>query len=140
VGVSPTRQPLQPEATGAVTLYGGGFGNDTLVGGGGDDTLISGTGNDALTGGTHDAYGDTFKWDLFRDYDPFSQRLANAHIGNDTVTDFDLGVDHLFFGHQDPDELAHVTLSGPNTVVTFDHVDGSITLQGVHATYTDLFH
>jgi Ca2+-binding RTX toxin-like protein len=115
-------------------LHGGGFGNDTLVGGAGDDTLIGGQGNDTLSGGAHDdRLGDTFKWDLFRD---FGQQTA--HIGNDIVTDFDLRADHLVFDHQTTDEVLHLQYSGANTVLTFDNVEGSITLVDVHASIHDI--
>jgi Ca2+-binding RTX toxin-like protein len=57
---------------------GGGKGADRLLGGDGDDTLAGGLGNDMLTGG---AGGDTF--------------VLRFDAGNDTVADFDTGIDRL---------------------------------------------
>jgi Ca2+-binding RTX toxin-like protein len=68
------------------TLYGDN-GNDSLSGDAGDDLLLGGNGNDTLRGG---AGADRFD---------FSAILANAGkgggIGNDTITDFQRGIDKL---------------------------------------------
>ena len=57
----------------------GNAGNDTLSGGAAKDTLNGGTGNDSLTGGSD---GDTFLY-------------VDAAFGQDTVTDFQDGLDLL---------------------------------------------
>ncbi|MGB6231200.1 MAG: hypothetical protein WBF53_13850 [Litorimonas sp.] len=57
----------------------GGKGNDVVIGGTGDDTLIGGKGDDDLIGGEGE---DTF---VFK----------GGRIGDDTVHDFELGVDKL---------------------------------------------
>jgi serralysin len=62
-------------------LLNGGDGADTLAGGGGDDTLCGGMGTDVLTGGVG--------CDIFR----FASRLE----GQDRITDFTSGIDHLEF-------------------------------------------
>jgi Ca2+-binding RTX toxin-like protein len=98
-------------------LYGG-RGRDTLLGGDGDDLLAGQQGNDWLTGG---AGADTF---VFEKGD-----------GHDTVTDFQVGVDHLkfddcvefkFLSERDVDHDGTV-----DTVVHFD--GGSVTLLGTGA-------
>ncbi|WP_436397730.1 DUF4214 domain-containing protein [Roseobacter sp. S98] len=61
------------------TVYGE-AGNDVLQGGGGDETFSGGIGNDTLTGG---ADADTF--------------VFTTGDGNDTITDFTLGVDVIRF-------------------------------------------
>ncbi len=55
--------------------------NQTITGGSGRDTIIGGGGNDTVTGGTGaDVFG------------------FNKLSGNVTITDFQIGVDHLGFG------------------------------------------
>jgi Ca2+-binding RTX toxin-like protein len=67
---------------GADTLVGGG-GRDELLGGGGDDSLDGGDGDDTLEGGRG---GDTLTGGLGAD-----RFVLRDGIGNDVITDFDLG-------------------------------------------------
>jgi Ca2+-binding RTX toxin-like protein len=81
----------------------GGAGNDVLLGGVGADVLIGGAGNDKLTGGA--------------DADRF---VFAPGGGKDTVTDFQLGIDHLdlsAFGLTDISQV-HFKDLGANTLVT----------------------
>lgn len=66
--------------TGSDSLYGG-TGNDSLNGGSGRDVLEGHLGNDLLTGG---AGSDQF--------------LFSRNHGNDTITDFELGLDQIAIG------------------------------------------
>ena len=59
----------------------GGAGNDSLIGGNDKDTLVGGADFDILTG---DNGGDTF--------------VIESGNGADTITDFELGQDHLSLG------------------------------------------
>ena len=105
------------------TLNGGEH-NDVLDGGAGNDKLYGGTGNDTLTGGA--------------DADQF---IVNAKaFGNDTVTDFQDGVDKIRIqGVAGWDDFSDVTVSANGSgwaVITFS--DGStITLTGVLASAVD---
>lgn len=111
---------------GNANVLDGGHGNDTLVGNGGNDMLIAGTGNDILVGGTGD---DTFKFDFTGDPE-FNQ----TYLGNDTIMDWQSGHDHVEFDNLAPDMTIHVAQVGADTVITFDHVSGSITVLNAHAT------
>jgi len=96
-------------------------GADILVGGAGDDRLNGGAGNDVLTGG---AGADRF--DITAD-DQASGVSQGGTLGDDIITDFELGSDFLSLGGFSIDT---VTESAGDTIVSF--VDGgSITLQGV---------
>lgn len=102
--------------TGDDTLLGG-DGNDYLEGGGGDDTLdggndndfaiIGGGGIDTMTGGTG---ADGFRYSDLTD--------TSVGAGNrDTITDFEVGVDHIelwriFNGFQFSPDLAGTGFSG----------------------------
>lgn len=74
----------------ADTLYGDN-GDDTLDGGAGNDLLIGGRGVDLLTGG---AGSDSF------DFTRLGGGKGGA-TGNDTITDFVRGTDHLVFSFDD---------------------------------------
>jgi Ca2+-binding RTX toxin-like protein len=89
----------------------GGNGNDTLIGGSGNDTLVGGGGNDTMTGG---AGADTFKF--------------SDGFGNDTITDFEDGVDTLEY-------IGSVTIgSSADGYKMYTAEDGStLTLNGVAA-------
>lgn len=93
----------------------GGNGVDRLDGGAGDDRIAGGRGNDVLTGG---AGRDTF--------------VIEQAGGSDTVTDFQVGVDHLELVGT---ALKRVSFADANKdgaldcVLTFDN--GSVTLLGV---------
>lgn len=77
------------------TLSGGG-GRDTLWGGAGDDSIAGGTGSDLLAGGTgndrlsggngHDTLAGGAGADTF---------VFNALAGDDRITDFEQGTDHI---------------------------------------------
>jgi Ca2+-binding RTX toxin-like protein len=66
------------DGKGGDDLLFGGRGADTLLGGDGDDLLAGEQGDDVLTGG---AGADTF--------------VFGKSGGHDTVTDFEVGIDHL---------------------------------------------
>ena len=66
---------------GADEIYGG-SGNDTIFGGAGNDILFGGAGDDTLSGGAGD---DTFAW------------MAGDLGGADSILDFQLGADRLYF-------------------------------------------
>ena len=95
----------------------GGNGRDILDGGGGTDTLDGGAGDDRLTGGA-DA-------DIFR----FPR-------GNDTITDFEDGIDLIDAMPQAYASAAtlpyDITQRGDDTVIS-DGADNSLTLLGVDA-------
>ena len=93
-------------------LLGGSFA-DTLEGGGGADHLDGKGGNDVLIGG---AGADFFE---------FSYESSGA----DRVSDFEYGVDHLFFyGTAQPD-LAKIFVQGDDLVVPWGN--GTVTLAGM---------
>ncbi|WP_119302516.1 calcium-binding protein [Dongia deserti] len=93
---------------GADYLFGAG-GDDTLTGGAGADTLFGGAGNDALTGGTG------------ADHFSFTQiSTGNALSGHDVITDFDKGLDILYFDTSDTD--------GDGTLEQEDFVSGIVDL------------
>lgn len=70
------------------TIHGS-FGDDELIGGDGNDLLDGQVGNDTLTGGAG------IDWFVFR---------AN-HVGENVITDFELGVDVLKLKNFSPSEL-----------------------------------
>ncbi|MBC6438400.1 MAG: hypothetical protein GDA52_09780 [Rhodobacteraceae bacterium] len=95
----------------------GNTGNDTLRGNLGDDTLIGGHGDDVLTGGMN---ADTFVF-------------SSGH-GNDTITDFEDGVDLIQItasgvGFDDLAIASEGTDTDHASVVTWS--GGTITLEGV---------
>lgn len=100
-------------------LFGGG-GTDTLIGGAGNDLLDGGFENDTLTGG---AGADTFQFDY--------------SAGNDTITDFQRGVDKLDFhllGISSADLQTKLSKGNLQVRVDQNHdgrVDFTITLVGV---------
>ena len=89
----------------------GGNGSDILRGGAGNDTLVGGGGNDTMTGG---AGADTFKF--------------SDGFGNDTITDFEDGVDTLEYS-------VSITIgSSADGYKMYTAEDGStLTLNGVSA-------
>jgi len=96
----------------------GSAGDDTINGGNGKDTINAGDGNDILTGGNG---SDTF--------------VFGPHFGNDIVTDFGTGPDHIQFDHTVFANFAAVqaamTQVGADTVIT--HGTDTLTLQHVTA-------
>jgi hypothetical protein len=71
-------------------------GNDTLVGGGGDDLLVGGAGNDVLSGGLG---ADEF-------------HFADLLFQNDVITDFQDGIDRIWFAPAAADEFSDITITG----------------------------
>jgi Ca2+-binding RTX toxin-like protein len=107
---------------GADTISGG-DGNDVLRGNGGSDTLSGGLnddvivgdgGNDTLTG---DAGADTFGFKVGFADEIFFGGLDS--IGTDTITDFEIGVDTIWFGAMDIDALGLAVQSGGNVEINY---------------------
>ena len=86
-------------------------GDDTIIGGGGDDTIDGGTGDDELTGG---AGADVF-------------RFAPGD-GDDTITDFVVGVDTIEFSGTDVRTTTENAAG--DQVITLNN-DVTVTLEGV---------
>jgi Ca2+-binding RTX toxin-like protein len=105
----------------------GGWGRDRLYGGGASDILFGGVGDDDLWGG---GGADFF---CFRYIDtPFGYE----EFGNDTVSDFKLGVDHLAFANLTILDLDLSADADGNAVIMFDNGSAytqSVTLLGVAA-------
>jgi Ca2+-binding RTX toxin-like protein len=95
-------------------------GNDTLRGSSLADELNGQTGNDTLTGGAGS--------------DDFFFRLGD---GNDVITDFQHGLDHIHLHNYDVPDFAalHALMAqvGGDTVITFDP-NNTVTLQNVAMT------
>ena len=95
--------------TGNDTISGGG-GNDLLYGGRGNDTIDGGAGNDRITGGmgqdtqTGGAGADIFIFEFVSDSRADATR-------RDTITDFEVGVDHVDLSG------LRVDFSAPDTLV-----------------------
>jgi Ca2+-binding RTX toxin-like protein len=119
-------------------FFGGG-GNDILSGGGQSDRLNGDEGNDILDGGTEKdninggADDDTLTGGAARDF--FEYTIVN--FGNDTVTDYEDGLDRLKFFTDVADDFSDFTISGNgtgNVVVTLiADPANSITLQAAGA-------
>jgi Ca2+-binding RTX toxin-like protein len=72
-------------------------GNDELLGGAGDDEIDGGAGNDLLAGGNGaDLFVSSFG-DLISTIPPegTTEGYIALYLGDDVITDFELGVDHL---------------------------------------------
>lgn len=91
--------------------------DNVLSGGGGDDLLSGEGGDDVLIGGEG---ADTFAFGL--------------NFGNDTIEDFEAGLDQLQFGDFGPDFGATVSVAqdGNDAVVSFGN-EGSVRLAGVNS-------
>lgn len=86
----------------------GGNGHDRLIGGKGEDQLIGGRGNDTLYGGQNDdrllghsgrdilvgQFGD----DELTGGSGADRFVFHRNHGNDTITDFEIGLDHIYIG------------------------------------------
>lgn len=112
--------------TGNDRLNGGGD-NDTLVGGDGDDRLLGHAGDDLLTGGLG--------------ADRFRFLIKDGEIGDDTITDFELGIDNLrldedlWGGGLTRSDVVTQFASVIDGDVVFDFGDGDrITLEGLTST------
>ena len=99
----------------------GGDGNDSLSASIGNDTLRGGSGNDTLTGGTGS--------DIF---------VIGAGDGNDTVTDFENGIDKIHAGTL-ATSFAGVTVTqdGSDVVVGFGSGSPTMRLQNISAASID---
>ena len=95
----------------------GGKGDDTLYGGQGDDTLVGGSGDDSLEGG-----GGEDAVNRFHFYE---------EGGNDTISDFKVGVDSITFQDDiDPLTVEIYQNEDGNTVLNYGQT-GSVELLGV---------
>lgn len=110
-------------AAGDDTLGGAG-GNDFVEGGSGDDTLSGGTGNDRLVGGLgNDTMTGGGGLDLF---------VAQANGGQDTITDFEDGLDLLDLRLFDRNAALTAINNAQAGSVILSFIDGTtITLQGI---------
>jgi len=113
-------------------LYGSN-GNDRMFGGSGNDRMYGGSGNDILNGGLGN---DVMTGDTGADHFVF-----NTKFGDDTVTDFQTGVDTLrlddaiWGGGLTSAQIVSQFASVVDGDVVFDFEDGySITLDGVSST------
>ncbi|MBC6438806.1 MAG: hypothetical protein GDA52_11940, partial [Rhodobacteraceae bacterium] len=96
----------------------GNTGNDTLRGNRDDDTLIGGHGDDVLTGGDN---ADTF--------------VFAVNHGNDTITDFEVGTDFIYFDVDEADfGTIYTQTSNTNGESTSKIIWGgnTITLNGIN--------
>ena len=112
----------------------GGRSDDELNGGSGNDSLNGFGGNDILTGGTG---ADTFN---FTNLYPPQQRFYSLMSGNDTITDFEVGIDRLSYNGQTTLTLEDTADGILVTAVTQTGGPGPFTstvlLQGVHGELT----
>lgn len=118
----------------------GGLGKDTLDGGRGDDILLGGAGRDWLTGGisgddmlTGGKNGDTFVFTYSAD----GIRPIGAEWGNDTITDFEVGLDRLSLSDTLLRPVSYSNDADGNAVIRIDGAN-SVTLIGVDASQIPL--
>ena len=97
--------------------------NDTLVGNDSANTLDGGLGNDTLIGGLG---ADTF-------------RFTSLAFGNDTVLDYQDGIDHLSFAPAAALNFANFTVTGNDTTAVTVHLTGggNIQLNGTTVIHID---
>jgi len=103
-------------------------GDDTLIGAGGNDVLFGGNDDDRLLGGTGD--------DVLHGQGGADTFVFRTNGGNDTVTDFEDGVDILEFRDM-VDSFADLTITqdGADTVIT--SANGTVTLSDFDSTLLD---
>ncbi|WP_338243384.1 Ig-like domain-containing protein [Aurantiacibacter hainanensis] len=97
-----------------IDFLDGGDGNDIILGGAGDDLIIGGKGSDVMTGGEGA--------DIFVIDGPDRSR------DEDTITDFEVGVDSLYLA--DGRTIVGMEEENGNTILSLDN-RGEIILQGV---------
>lgn len=118
------------------TLYGDN-GNDKLDGGAGNDTLVGGRGDDVLTGGTG---ADVFDFTRLSS----SNGKGGGATGNDTITDFVRGEDHLVFSFGDSfksQKQGDFNGDGIGDTRLSLSAGGTVTLLGVSKMHaSDIFH
>ena len=114
----------------------GGAGDDELHGGGGGDSLIGGTGNDILNGQSGNDYllggrGD----DILIGGTGDDNFIFGSSFGNDTITDFDDGIDliQVAIAGVSYSDLAIIS-SGSDTEVSVSGHGTTITLSNFDAT------
>jgi Ca2+-binding RTX toxin-like protein len=131
-GSNPTGSSIRAYGEAGDDTLSGTQNNDTLNGGAGNDHLTGGFGDDALTGG---AGADTFHFVVGTG--------SSGHFswttgwGNDVITDFQLGTDHLEIGGAAAPTTVTDTAAGTLVSVTVFSPFGTqstttILLQGVH--------
>jgi len=104
-------------------------GNDILNGLGGNDILFGGSEDDRLTGGDGN--------DLLRGGDGEDTFIFGVNSGNDTISDFEDGVDTIEFrGTMDEFTDLVITQDGADTVITSDN--GVITLTDFDSALLDV--
>ncbi len=127
------------QLSGGSDVLRGGSGRDTLDGGSQNDRLSGGTGEDSLTGGSGDDMltggrgADTFH------FLPFSEppRPSLLLWGQDVITDFTLGTDHLHLQGADLSAAGWANDEAGNAVLTIDAAN-SITFVGIDANSVSL--
>lgn len=90
----------------------GGAGNDILDGGAGEDEIEGGDGDDLLAGGDG---ADVFSFSAYS-----GAGEENVDRGHDVITDFELGVDHLYY--EGSKALARAVVG--SDMVSTDYGDG----------------
>jgi len=118
------------------SIFGGSFGDvDDLVGGAGDDELYGGTGADSLSGGTGSdtLYGGAGNDELTGGTSSADVFFFNTGTGEDTITDFEQGVDDIdlsSLGFADFAAVQAVSFQlGADTIIELSSSD-KITLTG----------
>ncbi len=102
-------------------LYGNN-GSNTINGGAGNDYIVGGAGSDALIGGSG---GDVF-------------RFESAGYGNDVITDYQHGQDHLSFDTSIATDCSAFTIAGNDTLnVTVTLAGQILTIQGTSPVHID---
>jgi Ca2+-binding RTX toxin-like protein len=135
-------------------LFFGGAGNDVLEGGNGQDTLNGGAGDDTITGNKGDdtlsggGGADTFTFDIFAYYRSGGGLGGYTYEdwGDDVITDFRVGIDHLSWDFSIIGSTVEDTADGLLVTATYIAETGdappdptattTILLKGVHGNYT----
>ncbi|MEM8691459.1 MAG: choice-of-anchor I family protein [Pseudomonadota bacterium] len=107
----------------------GGLARDELMGDAGDDFINGGNSFDTITGGQGD--------DMLRGGRGKDDFIFEATFDDDTILDFELGQDELFFSGRTEDDLTIIE-NAEGTLITANDDGGSVLLQGVFG-FTDDF-